>query len=106
MYGIGRGPEGGVQDVDLHLHLRFDISFQVKLRERPEQTHVPMYVSVDIAEDVFYKRLQEREWSSSVLDLKIKSFHLRRNIAGYPSGAGTVATDVGIQAHTSQFFIP
>lgn len=55
VYGIGRGQESSIQNVNLHLHLRLDFSFQIKLGEGTKQTHVAMCASVDIAEYISTK---------------------------------------------------
>ena len=106
VYGIGRSQESSIQNVDLHLHLRLDFSFQIKLGEGAEQTHVAMCASVDIAEYIFHERLQEREWGTSGLNMEIQSLHLGRYVADYPCGAGTVAADVSIEANAPQLFVP
>ena len=106
VHGIGRSQESSIQNVDLHLHLCLDFSFQIKLGEGAEQTHVAMYASVDIAEYIFHEWLQEGERGSSGLDMEVEALHLGRYVADDPCGAGAVAADVGIQANASQLFIP
>ena len=106
VYGIGRGQESSIQNVDLHLHLCLDFPFQIELGEGAEQTHVAMHASVDIAEYIFYKGLQEGERGTSGLDMEVESLHLGRYVADDPCGAGTVAADVGIEANAPQLFIP
>ena len=76
VYGIGRGQEGGVQNIDLHLHLCLGFSFQIQLGEGTKQTHVAMHASVDIAEYIFHEWLQEGERGASGLDMEVESLHL------------------------------
>ena len=87
-----------IQNVDLHLHLRLDFSFQIKLGEGTKQTHVAMYASVDIAEYIFYKGLQEGERGASGLDDggRVPSSWVIHSLITRV-GAGTVAADVAFR---------